>query len=202
MVENVCEPQKTSDWSQKPAALGSNQRVEIGGVGYSWSDLLKKKKTVEFAVLKKPYVNHASPRRALRRPTCCRHMKLERVTLTVALKASMSMVRQIVYKWKFSFVATAPQLGYPVKINARALSRRSSEDSKKSLAHAHTFVEKSTSKTFKKNGVSRWTPQRKPQRKHCCMFEACVHLHVSQHYCHHWGKNSFPDSFGHFAGKP
>lgn len=98
------------------------------------------------------------------------YMKLERVMLTVALKASMSMVRRIIYK---CVVATAPRLGHLVKMAARELSRRSAEDSQKSLAHAHTFVEKSTSETFKKNGVSRWTPQRKPQKKHRCMFEAC-----------------------------
>lgn len=50
-------------------------------------------------------------------------------------------------------------LGHPAKMAARALSRRSAEDSQKSLTYAHTLFEKSTSKTFKKNGVSRWTPQ-------------------------------------------
>lgn len=158
MVEKVCEHQRTSprtDWSQKPATLGSNQRVEIGGVGYSWVCCSEE-------ALCEPCLSPKSPQKAYMLST---YMKLERVTVIVALKTSKSMVRQIVYQWKFSVVATAPRLGLPVKMAARALSRRSAEHSQKLLTHAHTSFEKSTSKTFKKNGVSRWTPQRKPQKK-------------------------------------
>lgn len=175
MVEKVCEPQRTSpraDWSQKPATLGSNQGVEIGGVGYSWSVLLKKRQLSLLFWRSLMWTMPKSPQKTYILST---YMKLKRVRVALALKAPMSMVRQIVYQWKFSVVTTAPRLGHPVKTAARALSRRSAEDSQKSLAHAHTF-EKSTSKTFRKNGVSRWAPQRKPQKKNIapCLKLVCT----------------------------
>ena len=53
--------------------------------------------------------------------------------LKVSLNALMSMVRQIVYKWrKFSAVATLPRSGRPAKMTART-QRRMLNEVKKNL---------------------------------------------------------------------
>lgn len=143
MVEKVCEPLRTSpraDRSQKPATLGSNQCVEIRGVGYSpWKQ--KKDSWVycsQEALPCEPCLTAKSPQKTSELST---YMKLERVTVTLKALVSMSTVRQIIYKWrKFSTVAAAPRLGRPVKTAARAPGRESAEDSQNSLAHAHTWV--------------------------------------------------------------
>lgn len=166
MVEKLCESQRASPragWSQKPGNLGSNQCVEIGGVGLSWSVLLKRR---QLSLLFWRSLMWTMPH--AKEPIEDLHIvdlhEARKVTLTVALKASMSMsmVRQIVYQWKFSVVAYCLAWS-SCKDGCKSAEQKISWGSTE--VSAHTLFEKSTSKTFKKNGVSRWTPQRKPQKK-------------------------------------
>uniref|UniRef100_A0A8C5Q2G5 Transposase n=1 Tax=Leptobrachium leishanense TaxID=445787 RepID=A0A8C5Q2G5_9ANUR len=116
-----------------------------------------------------PDVNHASQKRALRRPTI-KSTDLHEAgkgykSISKSLDVHVSMVRQTVYKWrKFSTVATVPRHGRPVKMTARAQHgmlnevkknpRVSAKDLQKSLAHANIFVDISTiRKTLNKKVV-------------------------------------------------
>lgn len=164
----------------EPEASHSNQCVEIEGVGYSWSVLLKKP---QLSLLFWRSLMWTMPH--AEEPSEDLHI----VDLHEARKGNgNSSFKSLNVHGKtdprqmqVQRCCYCPSAWSSCKDGCKSAEQKISRPSQKSLAHAHTLFEKSTSKTLKKNGFSRWTPQRKPQKSllHVWSLQKCTWMSCS-----------------------